>query len=42
VAKGKPEASIISVCNRPLKQAFAILESGLRDEKHYKRTVVKN
>jgi transposase len=43
VAKGKSKKlALIAVCNKLLKQAFAIAKSGLIFDKEYKSTLVKN
>jgi transposase len=43
VAKGKRnKRALITVCNKRLKQAFAIAKSGLIYDGEYKSTVVKN
>jgi transposase len=43
VAKGKSKKlALISVCNKLLKQAFAIAKSGLIYDGEYKSTLVKN
>ena len=43
VAKGKrKKLALIAVCNKLLKQAFAIAKSGLIFDKEYKSTLVKN
>ena len=43
VAKGKSKKlALIAVCNKLLKQAFAIAKSGLRYDPTYKSTLVKN
>jgi len=43
VAKGKSKKlALIAVCNKLLKQAFAIAKSGLIFDKEYKNTLVKN
>jgi transposase len=42
-AKGKPKKlALIAVCNKLLKQAFAIAKSGLLYDKEYKSTLVRN
>ncbi|EPR74908.1 IS110 family transposase [Winogradskyella psychrotolerans RS-3] len=43
VAKGKrKELALIAVCNKLLKQAFAIVKTGLIYEENYKSTLIKN
>jgi transposase len=43
VAKGKSKKlALIAVCNKLLKQAFAIAKSGLIYDKEYKSTLVRN
>jgi transposase len=43
VAKGKSKKlALIAVCNKLLKQAFAIAKSGLIYNKEYKSTLVRN
>jgi len=43
VAKGKSKKlALIAVCNKLLKQAFAIAKSGLTHDGNYKSTLVKN
>ncbi len=43
VAKGKREKlALIAVCNKLLKQAFAIAKSGLIYDDTYRSTLVKN
>jgi len=43
VAKGKSKKlALIAICNKLLKQAFAIAKSGLIYDKEYKSTLVKN
>lgn len=43
VAKGKSKKlALIAVCNKLLKQAFAIAKSGLIFDNEYKSTLVKN
>ena len=43
VAKGKrKKLALIAVCNKLLKQAFAIAKSGLIYDGKYKSTIVKN
>ncbi len=43
VAKGKSKKlALIAVCNKLLKQAFAIAKSGLIYDETYRSTLVKN
>lgn len=43
VAKGKSKKlALIAVCNKLLKQAFAVARSGLKYDKEYKSVLVKN
>ena len=43
VAKGKSKKlALIAVCNKLLKQAFAIIKNGLPYDEHYKSTLVAN
>ncbi|EDM42805.1 hypothetical protein SCB49_14815, partial [unidentified eubacterium SCB49] len=43
VAKGKSKKlALIAVCNKLLKQAFAIAKSGLTYDNNYRSTLVKN
>ena len=43
VAKGKSKKlALIAVCNKLLKQAFAIAKSGLKYDNNYRSTLVKN
>jgi transposase len=43
VAKGKSrKLALVAVCNKLLKQAFAIAKSGLIYDKEYKSTLVRN
>ncbi len=43
VAKGKSKKlALIAVCNKLLKQAFAIAKSGLIYDETYRNTLVKN
>ncbi len=43
VAKGKSKKlSLIAMCNKLLKQAFAIAKSGLIYEDNYRSTLMKN
>ena len=43
VAKGKSKKlALIAVCNKLLKQAFAIAKSGLNYDETYRSTLVKN
>jgi hypothetical protein len=43
VAKGKSKKlALIAVCNKLLKQAFAIAKSGLIFDKTYRSTLVEN
>jgi transposase len=43
VAKGKrKKLALIAVCNKLLKQAFAIAESGLIYDDNYRNILVKN
>jgi hypothetical protein len=43
VNKGKSKKlALIAVCNKLLKQAFAIAKSGLIYDKEYKSTLVRN
>ena len=43
VAKGKSKKlALIAVCNKLLKQAFAIIKNGLPYDEHYKSTLMTN
>jgi len=43
VAKGKSKKlALIAVCNKLLKQAFAIAKSGLTYDNNYRSTLVKS
>jgi hypothetical protein len=43
VAKGKSKKlALIAVCNKLLKQAFAIVKTGIPYDNEYKSTLIKN
>jgi hypothetical protein len=43
IAKGKSKKlALIAVCNKLLKQAFAVAKSGIIYDENYRSTLVKN